>query len=628
MATRRLPKSLVRLVAALAILAAVVAALVPYGPRDPVPYTDRTGKPRTLVVASRYAAVTGTPWATEAAMAVLRRGGTACDAAVAGLLAINVTHGEAASFAGVAPAMYYDARSGRVRSYIGAGTAPAAATIERFRSRGFDQVPQFHIWAQLVPASPDVIVALLSDCGRMTFAQVAHSAVRLAREGFPVHAVMYRNLDLSLLERIGFAWKLPYNVEVYLGGQWWRPLYLHDRIRFPDLASTFERLAAVEHAVLATGGTRLEALAAVRDAFYRGPIARQILEFHRREGGLFQPSDLADYRGGWEEPLVGRFGRYTIYGNGTWSQGLMEPLALAILDGIDLRALGHNTPRYIHVVTQALELAFADREAYAGDPAFVDVPLDTLLSPEYAATRRALMTPRAFGPLPPPGEIHPRLARAHSTAAGSARRSAGPARRSSLDRRLGQDTSQVVVVDSDGNALVMTPSDFPMTPMVPGTGINLGNRMTQFRLDPDHPSSLAPGKRPRITPHAVIVFRDGRFFMAYSTPGGDVQPQALVQVFLNMVVFGMDVQQAISAPRFYTQSVPSSFYPHQAKPGHLRIEADLYDDVAEALSGMGYNVEHAPKWDKDFGAVGAIVADGGRLLAGADPREETTAAGR
>ena len=315
--------------------------------------------------------------------------------------------------------------------------------------------------------------------------------------------------------------------------------------------------------------------------------------------------------------------------------------ALAERHGIDLGALGHNTPRYIHVVTQALELAFADREAYAGDPAFVDVPLDILLSPEYAARRRAMMTPRAFGPLPPPGEVGTQASRA--APAGDFRTEQAIARAADRSKNtgskrlrphfqatpfIGQDTSQVVVVDADGNALVMTPSDFPMTPMVPGTGINLGNRMTQFRLDPDHPSSLAPGKRPRITPHAVIVFRDGRFYMAYSTPGGDVQPQALVQVFLNMVVFGMDVQQAISAPRFYTKSVPSSFYPHGASPGHLRIEADLYDDVAEPLAAMGYVVERAPKWDKDFGAVGAIVSNGGRLLAGADPREETTAAGR
>jgi gamma-glutamyltranspeptidase/glutathione hydrolase len=194
--------------------------------------------------------------------------------------------------------------------------------------------------------------------------------------------------------------------------------------------------------------------------------------------------------------------------------------------------------------------------------------------------------------------------------------------------RVGQDTSQLAVVDAKGNAVVMTPSDFPQTPMVPGTGLNLGNRMNQFRLDRKSPNALAPGKRPRITPHAVIVFKDGKFFMAISTPGGDVQPQALVQVFLNMAVFSMGIQDAISAPRFYSTAAPSSFAPNKAFPGHVRLEADLYDKVAQNMKALGYVPDRDPKWDKDYGAVGAIVRDtDGALSAGADPREETTAGG-
>jgi gamma-glutamyltranspeptidase/glutathione hydrolase len=175
----------------------------------------------------------------------------------------------------------------------------------------------------------------------------------------------------------------------------------------------------------------------------------------------------------------------------------------------------------------------------------------------------------------------------------------------------------------------MTPSDFPQTPMVPGTGLNLGNRMNQFRLDANSVNALEPGKRPRITPHAVIIFRNGEFYMALSTPGGDMQAQALVQVFLNMHVFGMDVQQAVSAPRFYTIAWPSSFAPHESFPAHIRLEADLYAAAAEGLTALGYTPEEDPKWDKDFGAVGAIVVgENGELLAGADPREETTALGK
>jgi gamma-glutamyltranspeptidase/glutathione hydrolase len=185
------------------------------------------------------------------------------------------------------------------------------------------------------------------------------------------------------------------------------------------------------------------------------------------------------------------------------------------------------------------------------------------------------------------------------------------------------------VIDARGNAVVMTPSDFPQTPMVPGTGLNLGNRMNQFRLDPEHVNALQPGKRPRITPHALIIFKNDRFYMALSTPGGDMQAQALVQVFLNMHVFGMDVQQAVSAPRFYTIASPSSFAPHESFPAHIRLEADLHATAAQGLAALGYTPEEDPKWDKDFGAVGAIViGENGELLAGADPREETTALGK
>ncbi len=614
------------------VLGVVLGVIYLFLPRQPeiMPYTDRTGQPRDLLVADEYAVVTGTPWATEAAVAMLEKGGNACDAAVAALLALNVTHGEAASFVGVAPVMYYEAQTGRVRSYIGAGRAPQAATIAAFRERGFEQVPDLaDTWAQLVPASPDVMIALLTDCGSLSFAEVAAPAIRLAREGFPMHAIMYRNFDLSTIERVGFQFLMPENIRIWLRGQFWRPFYLHERIVLPELAATWEAMAAAEAQALAAGGSRIAGLQAVRDYFYQGPIAEKIVAFHEEEGGLFTAEDLATYQGGWETPLTATYGDYTFYGNGTWSQGMMELLTLQILEGVDLARMGHNSPEYIHTVVQALELAFADREAYVGDSDFVAVPLDVLLSKDYAAQRRAAMTPeRAFGGLPAPGEIpgyQPFIPPPYAEEI--APRTLAQALDS--DFAVGQDTTQLVIIDREGNALVMTPSDFPKTPMVPGTGINLGNRMVQFYLDPASPDALAPGKRPRITPHAVIVFKDGQFWLAYSTPGGDMQSQALVQVFLNMVVFGMDVQEAISAPRFYTISMPSSFAPHEASPGHLRLEADLYAAVADDLSAMGYVVQEDPIWDKDFGAVGAIlVGPDGRLYAGADPREETTAAGK
>jgi gamma-glutamyltranspeptidase/glutathione hydrolase len=607
----------------LILLALVVYAFLPKGLRDPMPYTFSTKTEKQLLSANEFAVVAGTPWATEAGYQVLERGGNACDAAIASLLTLNVTHGEASSFPGVAPTVYYNAQTGEVKSYIGAGKAPAAATIEKFKERGFETVPELDLWSQLIPASPDVIVSLLTDCGSLSFGELAQPAIQIAREGFPAHPIMVRNLDFSLIERVGFAILMPENAKVFLRGEWWRPVHLNERMIFPDLANTLEALANAEQEALSNGATRAEALQAVRDYFYKGPIAEKIAAYHAQEGGLITYDDLATYTGGWEEPVIGHYGEYTIYATGTWSQGIMESLILQTLEGIDLKSMGHNSPQYIHTVTQAIDLAMADRDAYVGDAAFVDVPLDILLSKEYAQARRAALTDRAFETLPSPGLVVPSSSESNQLDVTGLKRPV-------ISRlSIGQDTSQLVVVDAQGNAVVMTPSDFPQTPMIPGTGLNLGNRMNQFRLDPEHVGALQPGKRPRITPHALVLFKNNEFYMAISTPGGDMQAQALVQVFLNMQIFGMDLQQAISAPRFYSIAWPSSFAPHESYPAHIRLEADLYTTTADGLIAMGYTPEEDPKWDKDFGAVGAImIGENGELLAGADPREETTSLGK
>jgi len=612
----------------LALVLGITYLILPKGPRDPMQYVDRTHQPREPFVGNDYAVVAGTPWAAEAALDVLERGGTACDAAVTALLMINVTHGEAASFPGIAPTMYYDALSGEVSSYIGVGKAPAAANIEAFKDKGWETVPKMNIWSQLVPASVDVMTGLLQECGTLSFSELAAPAIKTAREGFPIHNVIMQNFDMSLFERLGMAVLLPYNAQVYLDGQWWRPLYLHDRFTQPDLANTLEALAQAETTALAAGASKNEAYQAVRNYFYQGPIAENIASFHQEEGGLITYDDLASYTGGWEQPISGSYGEYTFYTNSSWTQGAMVPHILQILEGIDLKSLGHNSPAYIHTLAQAVELAFADRDAYLGDPDFVDVPFDGLLSKEFAAQRREQMTDQAFLDLPAPGSIA-----GYSTYTGT--EEGDPYQRMNVFEKAlvkanpGQDTSQLVVLDSLGNSVVMTPSDFPLTPMVPGTGINLGNRMNQFRLDEGSVNALQGGKRPRVTPHAVIVFKDDHYYMSYSTPGGDMQSQALVQVFLNMEVFGMDLQEAISAPRFYDISSPESFAPHEAFPGTISLEAELFQSAASGLAEYGYTVQEDTMWNKDFGAVGAILLNpDGTIYAASDPREETTALGK
>jgi gamma-glutamyltranspeptidase/glutathione hydrolase len=584
-----------------------------------MPFDDPWNQPRESVTAQEFIAVAGTPWAMRAMVDVLEAGGNAFDAAVAGLLALNVTFGEAASFPGIAPLLIWDARRGEARSYVGAGTAPAQATIEEFHRRGHDVVPKYDILAQLVPASPDVIVTLLQDYGTRGFAELSREAIQLAEEGFPVHWIMARAFDLSLLERIGFRLLMPYNVKVYLRGEWWRPLHHKDRFVRPDLASTLRAMAEEEQRCLERGGERRTCLTAVRDYFYRGPIADAIVALHESEDGLMTSEDLARYAGRWETPVRGRFRGFEVLANGPWTQGIVVPMALQILEGAPLQALGHNSATYVHTVAQAIELAMADREAYVGDPDFVDVPLDRLLDPEHAARRRAAMTPRAFGRMPEPADLGPE---------GPPAWRPPQARASGAGTGFGRDTSYLAVIDTQGNSVSMTPSDFPESPMVPGTGLTLGIRMTQFRLQKESPTALVPGKRPRVTPHALMLLREGRHVMSIGTPGGEMQTQANVQVLVNHLVFEMDLQDAIDAPRFRSLNWSDSFSPHPYEAGTLELEGSLYRAVGAELEKLGYRVREWPDWHNHFSAVGAVRRQDGRLVAGADPRDETLAGGR
>lgn len=590
---------------------------------DAPAFEDPWHRPRDTVQAREFIAVAGTPWATDTMHAVLADGGNAFDAAVAGLLVLNVTFGDAASFPGIAPLLVWDAAAQQARSYVGVGTAPAKATIEEFRARGHDAfVPPLSILAQLLPASPDVIVALLERHGTRSFATLVAPAIRIAEAGFPVHHTMQKNVGLSLPVRLAMRIAEPYTAQVYAPDGWWRGLRKGQLFRRPDLARTLRALAGAETKCLAEGGERVACLHAVRDHFYRGPIADAILELHTERDGLFTRADLAGYRGKWEAPLRGRFRGYEVLTNGTWTQGIVVPMALQILDGLALDTLEHNSARYVHTVVQALELAMADREAYVGDATFVDVPTTELLAPAYAAKRRARMSARAFGALPPPG--HPKAGDATGWVPAT-RLATGLMAEAARFRR---DTSYLAVIDAEGNSVSMTPSDFPISPMVPHTGLTLGIRMTQFRLDPASPTALAPGKRPRVTPHALMLLRDGRHVMSLGTPGAEMQTQANVQVLLNHLVFGMDVQSAIDAPRFRSLTWPDSFAPHDAEPGVLELEASLYDDVADELSALGYEVRRRDDWDNHFSAVGVVKRAGDGLRAGADPRESTTASGR
>jgi len=359
-------------------------------------------------------------------------------------------------------------------------------------------------------------------------------------------------------------------------------------------------MAAEEQA--AAGQGRVAALEAARNAFYSGDIAEKILAYHRDNGGLLTAEDLAGFRSAVEAPVRAQFLGTDVYGCGAWCQGPVLAQTLALLDGDALRAAGHNSPAYIHRFTEALKLAFGDRERHYGDPRFVDVGLDRLLSPEYTAERRGLIDDgRARLPESPPAAGEPGMP---------------------------PDTSYICVVDEAGNAFSATPSDVSYdTPVIPGTGMCPSSRGSQSRVDPAHPSSVAPGKRPRLTPNPALAIRAGEFVMPFGTPGGDVQCQAMLQVLLNILLFDMNPQAAVEAPRFATYSFPNSFAPHDNFPGRLNLEGRIAAETE--LAALGHDVRMWPDWSPLAGAVCLVLHDvaRGTLAGAADPRRPAMAAG-
>jgi len=572
----------------------------------------------------KYMVASGHALATEAGLQILRNGGNAFDAGVATAMALNVTRPMSAGMVGVAPTLIYEAKNQQVHSYNGLGPAPGKMTPEYLRSQGWPVAPIFGINAQLIPASPDAWISILEKYGTMSFSEVSASAIKLAEDGHPLNKTTANFMKISGAEMFAMKKLWPYNYSIF-----WKPFEpdgpAAGKILYQkDLAKTLRLMADAEQKELKKSGDRVKALEAARAVFYQGEIADAIAKLHQDHNGPMTKQDLMNFHGKWEEPVSGTYKGYTIYANKPWNQGPTVPMILQYLEGIDLKALGRNSPEYISAISQAIELAYADREAYFGDPDFVDVPIKGLLSKEYATERGKMIDPkRGFGKMPAAGdpwkyEGRPRPKNIYVPRLTPA---------SMPPHRAAHDTTYLCVVDKTGNAFSLTPSDFPYSPMVPGYGIMLGNRVQQFRLKEGHPSQVAPNKRPRLTPNPSMVTKDGELFMAFGTPGGDQQPQAMVQVFLNIVEWGMDPQSAINAPRFKSLNYPDSFSPHFYYPGKIQIE-EAIKNVAPALKKQGYNVEVLPPPAVTMGAVCAIIREKmGHLIGGADPREEAVAKG-
>ncbi len=570
--------------------------------------------PMTQVMGRRWMVAAGHPLAAQAAARVLAMGGNAIDAGVAGGMMLGVVHPDMVSFAGVAPILVHLASTGETHEVSGVGPYPRRASAEYFRTQHGGDIP-IGLLRTVVPASPDAWCVALERWGTRSFADVVAGALECAEHGFPTSAfsaaTMANNADRYK--------RFPSSAAIFLPGG--RPHAAGQLFVQSELAQTIKEMVAAE--ARAAGRGRAGGIRAARDAFYKGEIARRIADYHAREGGLLTYEDLAEFQAEVSPALRTTFHDYEVASCGFWCQGPVFLQMLNLIEAYDWPSLGHNTPRALHLMVEAMKLAFADREAYYGDPRFVKVPAEGLLSKDYAALRRGLIREdRAWPEMPPAGDPAGKAAVRNGHVAGS--KVGEPSHAGTLD------TSYISVIDAEGNAFSATPSDpgGVDSPVIPGVGCVVSPRGSQGWLVPGHASEVVGGKRPRLTPAPSLVTRDGRAFMAFGTPGGDVQQQAMLQVLLNITAFGMPPQQAIEAPRVAARSFPDSFWPHANSPGRLDVEARIAPETRRALADLGHVIADWPDYDWRAGAVCvSMVRKDGVRLGGADPRRGAHAIG-
>lgn len=581
----------------------------------PVPGTTLTSL-RPLAQGRNGIVVASHPDAAMAGLDVLKRGGNAVDAAVATGLALNVLHSHECSLLGVAPMLLYCAASREVVSIDGLGVWPMAMSLDHLQQHHGSKLPP-GILRTLTPGAADAWITALSGYGTMSLADVAQSAISLAEDGFP----MYRFLASAIRTAPHLYTSAPGTAAVFMPHG--APPGLGEMFYQKDLAASLRRMVDAESSHAGAG--RARALQAARDVVYTGAIARAIIDYCKAEGGLMTMEDLAACRVRNDPPARVSYAGYDFYCTGPWTQGPVLPQMLKILEGFDLRAMGHNSAAYAHVVDQAMNLAFADREAYIGDPLFVDVPMESLLSEAYLRERRRLIDPDLAWPgMPPAGD--PRGNRATVEGAPRSPREARAASGTKGDDTSG--TSYFGVIDRAGNIVSCIPSEGAKSgPIIPGTGLALSWRGFQAKTERGHAAAIAPGKRPRLTPCPALVLRDGEPVMALGGYGGDHIPQSVLQVFLNMVEFGMDPQEAVEAPRFYSYSFPNSQTPSAYNPGLVTLEGRIPSAVSEALRAKGHAVAAHPDWWEGACLNGALVRNPatGVLQGGADPRGEASA---
>lgn len=559
------------------------------------------------MLGTRYMCSAGHYLASRAGFEILEAGGNAVDAGVAAAMSLAVLQSDIVNVGGVAPMIVYLAETDEVVTISGLGYWPKAAEIGKFIGPNGGAIPH-GVMRSIVPAAPGAWTAALAKYGTMSFAEVSEASIRYAREGFSMHPT----LNDSITNTQDQLRRWPSNAEIYLPND--KVPDIGENFVQADLARTLQYMADEE---AAASGDREDGLEAARQAFYEGDIAQAIAKYHAENDGFMAAEDLRNFRVGIEAPVKRNYFGFDIYTCDAWCQGPVLLQIMSLLDGFDLKGMGHNSADYIHTVLESVKLAFADRERYYGDPKFIDVPLDHLLSDDYAAARRGMIDPEQASPGMPPFGAVP----GYDGSGGS-----GPSAAMHGAALIEYDTSYACAVDSQGNAFSVTPSDTSASsPIIPGLGIVCSGRGSQSWAVPEHASSIAPGKRPRLTPNPAMAIKKGKVTMPFGTPGGDVQCQSMTQVFLNINLFGMTAQEAIEAPRFASYSHPDSFEPHLAQPGTVKVENRVSDDTVSDLERRGHAVEQWPELTRAAGAVCTIYHDreNGRLFGGADPRRQS-----
>jgi gamma-glutamyltranspeptidase / glutathione hydrolase len=608
-------------------------------------------------LAGTFGMVASTHWlASAAGMAVLEADGTAFDAAVAVGLVLQVVEPHMNGLGGEVPVIGYaagpgsggdgSAPDGGVFVLNGQGPAGGSATAAAFREMGLDLIPGNGLLPACVPAAFGTWLLLLQRYGRLPLRTVMQYAIGYARDGYPMTAGA--SAAIASAEQL-FRQHWASSAEVYLGGGVPAP---GSRFANPALAATYQRILDQAEAA---GPDRDAQIDAARQAYYQGFVAEAIDGYLARaevmdltgepHRALLSGADLAGWRASVEQPASLDFMGLTVCKTGPWGQGPVFLQQLALLDGLGLDGLAPGSADHLHAVIECAKLAFADREAWYGDPRFADVPLDALLSPGYAAQRRALVGGEASAELRPGSpDGRPPLLPGYAT--GAARRPGGNGavaaeptaeesgagttprwevtgqgvRAPATGRPATGDTCHLDVADRFGNLVSVTPSGgwLQSSPVIPGLGFCLGTRAQMFTLTEGLPNTLAPGKRPRTTLTPSLALRGGQPYLAFGTPGGDQQDQWTLAFFLNHVVFGMNLQEAIDSPAFHTRHFPSSFYPRESAPREIDVESRVGEQVIGDLRARGHLVTVRAPWS--LGRVSAVARDGGMLYAAANPR--------